>query len=936
MSGKLKPTIPLLDGRRPRRTCDPLAGLRSRLDKRRRKVETFADRSHCAGEAEPRRSVRATKGQHTKAFDELEPPVPKRRQTKKNKKAQVQEKEQSQDPEEVIRCVCGATEQDEDSGEAWISCETCFVWQHNVCVGVSSYEDEIPDHYWCEECKPENHKELLDSIARGEKLWEVRRKAHEEEAERKKKRGGRKRGKRSSDPREELEKDAAQAKASPTPDAVTRDKKDVTAVAKQGKRKAREDSQDGDGKTTKMRRVSEDEAVPVAAPSVNYAPPEDLTASIQELPGTRIGPAKALKKSLVHVITSLSKSSHIELPEDETAESLADKYALQIERAVFDTHPLSKGQKEYSQQIKSLSFNLKNNPELFQGLWGQEHSPMTLAVMTSEQLASAELQRQTAEMKARAEKQSILYTSETGPRVRRTHKGEEIVEDDSMISSEAPMPSAGGPRPGGDEKQEQPQQQHVKRESIGGGDLGSEAGLGQRSPSQSNFDIGKVFSAVKSPTAAHYRRPSAPVLNTHGPGFDPDVDRMLQDENESPPYSPTEDTADPDVIWRGSLAMSSIADFQATAKHIGGANFASFGPWTKLIPRQMTVAGRIPQQSAIEYLCSLRYSNLTDIIVVNITPTSPESKKEFSNLINYFLGKNRYGVVGNKVAGNVRDTYLVPVPAGEDGHPEFMLNLVDNYIPKSRTEPLLLAVFVYRNEPDQLKQILHNEAAGSSATTSASLSLAASQQTAPSPTPAGYNQRSNSTSGPAFSPATPQTTASPFPPSAPPNGHGQSATPVPIPPLPHLNRPAPSPHATAPSSSSSQATPPGHSQGPDDQRKQAQQDAGVIIAREVLGQLISVPTVQFILPQAYQMSRREWEVIKNIIERDLRARDDLKYLADLLEKEGTGGGNGGGNGNENGQGAASATPLPQVVAGVVGGGGGGGGGGPPPVRKTQA
>ncbi|KAL7800782.1 SPOC domain-containing protein [Trichoderma afarasin] len=893
--------------------------------------ETLLTEAVATGEAEPRRSVRATKGQHTKAFDELEPAAPKRRQTKKNKKAE-KEKEQSQDPEEVIRCVCGATEQDEDSGEAWISCETCFVWQHNVCVGVSSYEDEIPDNYWCEECKPENHKELLDAIARGEKLWEERRKAHEEEAERKKKRGGRKRGKRGSDFKEELEKDA-QAKASPTPDAVSREKKDVTSVLKQGKRKAREDSQDADGKTTKMRRVSEDEAVAsasasasasvsaAASPLVKYVPPEDLTASIQDLPGTRIGPAKALKKSLVHVIGSLAKSNHIRLPEDESAESLADKYALQIERAVFDTHPLSKGQKEYSQQIKSLSFNLKNNPELFQGLWAHEHSPMTLAVMTSEQLASAELQRQTAEMKARAEKQSILYTSETGPRVRRTHKGEEIVEDEALVTSEAPMPSAGGPRPGGEERQEQEQrqqqpQQHVKRESIGGNELG-DAGLSQRSPSQSNFDIGKVFSAVKSPTAAYRRRPSAPVLNTHGPGFDPDVDRMLQDETESPPYSPTEEATDPDVIWRGSLAMSSIADFQATAKHIGGANFASFGPWTKLIPRQMTVAGRIPQQSAIEYLCSLRYSNLTDIIVVNITPTSPDAKQEFNNLINYFVSKNRYGVVGNKVAGNVRDTYLVPVPAGEDGHPEFMLNLVDNYIPKSRTEPLLLAVFVYRNEPDQLKQMLHNEATNAAAS-SASPSPITTQSSAPPP--AGYSQRSNSTSGPAFSPATPQIASSPFP-NAPPNGHGQSATPVPIPQLPHLNRPAPPVQP-------SQASPPGqHSQGPDDQRKQAQQDAGVITAREVLGPLISVPTVQFILPQAYQMTRREWEVIKTIIERDVRARDDLKYLADLLEKEGTGGN---GNGNDNGQGAAAAaaTPLPQVVAGVVGGGG------PPPVRKA--
>ncbi|PHH67538.1 hypothetical protein CDD83_6532 [Cordyceps sp. RAO-2017] len=182
-----------------------------------------------------------------------------------------------------------------------------------------------------------------------------------------------------------------------------------------------------------------------------------------------------------------------------------------------------------------------------------------------------------------------------------------------------------------------------------------------------------------------------PALNTNGPGFDPDVDRMLEDDNESPPYSPTEEAQDPDVVWRGSLAMSSIADFPANAKHVGGANFASFGPWSRLIPKRMTVAGRIPQQSAIEYLCSLRYSNLTDIVVVSITPASAGSRPEFSKLVDYFISKNRYGVVGNKVAGNVRDTYLVPVPAGEDGHPEFMLNLVDNYIPKSRAEPMLLA-----------------------------------------------------------------------------------------------------------------------------------------------------------------------------------------------------------------------------------------------------
>jgi hypothetical protein len=219
-------------------------------------------------EAEPRRSVRSTKGQHTKSFDELEQTAPKRRQTKKTKKAQEQEQEeqdQDQDAEEVIRCVCGATEQDDDSGEAWISCETCDAWQHNICVGVSGFEEDIPEYYWCEQCKPEDHKELLEAMARGEKLWEERRRIAEEQKKQKRKGGRKPKAKRQSNAKEdkdtadkekekeaekekekEKEKEAAKAKAKtpPAPEPA-KDKKETPA---KGKRKTREESNDAEGK----------------------------------------------------------------------------------------------------------------------------------------------------------------------------------------------------------------------------------------------------------------------------------------------------------------------------------------------------------------------------------------------------------------------------------------------------------------------------------------------------------------------------------------------------------------------------------------------------------------------------------------------------------------------------------------------------------------
>ncbi|KAG8714040.1 hypothetical protein FRC11_010100, partial [Ceratobasidium sp. 423] len=64
----------------------------------------------------------------------------------------------------VTRCVCGSDE--EDMGNFMIQCEQCSVWQHGVCMGVANV-DESPEHYYCEQCKPENHTILLRDLKKG-------------------------------------------------------------------------------------------------------------------------------------------------------------------------------------------------------------------------------------------------------------------------------------------------------------------------------------------------------------------------------------------------------------------------------------------------------------------------------------------------------------------------------------------------------------------------------------------------------------------------------------------------------------------------------------------------------------------------------------------------------------------------------------------------
>lgn len=76
-----------------------------------------------------------------------------------------------------IRCICGVREEANDDHEAWIQCDECQNWQHNVCMGVSTFSDDMPDTYKCEDCDPDAHQELLDAMNRGERPWETRRAA---------------------------------------------------------------------------------------------------------------------------------------------------------------------------------------------------------------------------------------------------------------------------------------------------------------------------------------------------------------------------------------------------------------------------------------------------------------------------------------------------------------------------------------------------------------------------------------------------------------------------------------------------------------------------------------------------------------------------------------------------------------------------------------
>ena len=147
---------------------------------------------------EPRRSGRATKGQHTKLPEEsAEPPV---KAKGKPRKKQQQQPEEEDDANEQVRCLCGIGEDEDDEGRAFTCCDNCNVWQHNDCMGLPLKYN--PAQYFCEQCRPEDHPVIAEALQRGESAQDIAARLREEVHSRRK--GGRKsKGPRVSEVREE-------------------------------------------------------------------------------------------------------------------------------------------------------------------------------------------------------------------------------------------------------------------------------------------------------------------------------------------------------------------------------------------------------------------------------------------------------------------------------------------------------------------------------------------------------------------------------------------------------------------------------------------------------------------------------------------------------------------------------------------------------------
>jgi hypothetical protein len=463
--------------------------------------------------------------------------------------------------------------------------------------------------------------------------------------------------------------------------------------------------------------------------------------TLEELAPSRKSVATHLIKFLAEQVAAALKAGSFALRANQSSEDLARQLGLSIEDAMYDSICGRSGEpnETYRSQLRSIMFNVKKNASLRDRLLVGSLSPKVLSQMTSGEMASEELQQKDAEIKREAERQHMII-QEQGPRIRRTHKGEELIEDENHGANESVFSSAPRRAPGDGEgsptgSPTSPKGQQTKPDGFA------------RGPSPGGNHHEDVFPEV----APNVREP-VPSGRVQA---DAEIDQLLRDdEPDSPPYSP-QDFSDDGIIWRGKVTMPPIGEFSSTAKHVGGADLSGRIPWSQLTPSTLFVDGRIDIRRATDYLCGLQFSKSTDVTVIAVSsPDQPEQKAGFDQMFDYFHSRGRYGVIGKHPLPAVKDTYLVPMEVGTTTMPEFIELLENISLEGPITERIFLTIFVVKtgeSNPPSVQPPSHQASQEPAVSASPLTAVASTPQQpqfstglAPTPPPhfAGYNSNS--------------------------------------------------------------------------------------------------------------------------------------------------------------------------------------------------
>uniref|UniRef100_T1JTB7 PHD-type domain-containing protein n=1 Tax=Tetranychus urticae TaxID=32264 RepID=T1JTB7_TETUR len=435
------------------------------------------------------------------------------------------------------------------------------------------------------------------------------------------------------------------------------------------------------------------------------------------------------------------------------------KIAFKIEEELFN-HFNKETSNKYKTRYRSLVFNLKDpkNQGLFRKVLTGSITPDRLVRMSHDELASSEL----AKWRERENKHALEMIKRESEAmiqqviVKKTHKGEEVIETKASIETidptkEEEVPKAAEVVSTTIVTQETPSKEKITSNALSALDLLRDSSLDKQKEEDTTDKHGQhLFDAhckictkkTKSDLSLSHlksKKPVSPprsVIESKTPKpkrvrveFEAPTTRIIEEAvkaskstkpvsfstNESSIHESSEDLVASSTVspppeaksnlipscWKGFIYMVDVAKFFATAYRISGISDNRL----KDVPDSITVRGRIAPEQVLDYLKKLK-STRTDIAVIQFEPAHHEERTQYEKFFEYLNTRKRYGVVG--AGKSIKDFYILPLPKDADP-PEVLLPFDGPGIPSNR--PNLLLGILVKNRKHPSKSIVKEKIA---------------------------------------------------------------------------------------------------------------------------------------------------------------------------------------------------------------------------------
>ncbi|WFD04400.1 Transcription factor bye1 [Malassezia obtusa] len=613
-------------------------------------------------------------------------PVEKRprRATAKSSRAKHRAEDDVEDDEaesdDEVYCICRKS----NDGSPMICCSTCGEWYHFRCIGLTKRAAEDLDEYVCQACtEKEAKEEQRVQQKQADQEDEYKEEEHDNDDD---------------DDDDDVDDDEEPADAEDAVDAADAD-----------------DASESDSEPARKRaRASTRSARPAARPS---------------RPAARASGGAVVKDPVrAHVLKTFTEilAGLFAADGGADAEERATSYSEKLEQELH----AALGQREkgrlYKERFRTLAFNLKDthNTSLHMRITSGALTPAALAHLPNEELANDAIREATEKAKRDALQQSVLREQGDGPARKITHKGEVDIERDDAAPYVAPDPRPEMVEPA--PKPEEPTPEPAPAPAAVPAPAEPSPSPGPARPAVNFAEAWKTAESADPPSPGftyavggesppHDEQPFLSESHDVDSALDTFLDAPAgADASAAGPAEPAPSTTPPGtppqdspagrrlrsgalhtnpVVWDGVITMPEYTSAYVHARQLSQPAYA---PTSSLWPAlfagaECMVEGRLPSQTAIDYLHQVRHSPRNDILLLALdaggAAPAPERPHEASpmlysspsleKLVRYFADKHRFGVLApapGMMGSLVKDFYIAPLRSDEPV-PEWLYTL---------------------------------------------------------------------------------------------------------------------------------------------------------------------------------------------------------------------------------------------------------------------